>query len=326
VQSVGFEFSSPFFGLNSHVNQLGHTCLAFLAKIPALQRAGMIVVVLVVGGWLGWIVRSAHIQRDAVGAIGGAGGLVQYDWEWREGSGVPRGKRRAPTWLVDLIGVDYSGRVTDVRFFSLSKATDATFVHVGRLTQLERLHIFRSSLGDAEMAHLKGLTNLHILDLSYTEVSEAGLANLKDLIHLRSPNLGTTPVTDAGLAHLKGLTNLVLRHLQCTQVTDVGLAHLKVLTNLGFLNLQRTQVTDAGLAHLRGLTNLKVLVLNGAEVSTAGIQELNQARSACMACKRSGVRRILPFSPSITVQKASYEFCLPDRKPTLRIRPHATAL
>jgi len=38
----------------------------------------MIVIVLVIGGWLGWLVRNARIQRDAVAAITKAGGDVIY--------------------------------------------------------------------------------------------------------------------------------------------------------------------------------------------------------------------------------------------------------
>jgi hypothetical protein len=37
---------------------------------------GMIVVLLLVGGWLGWLVRSARIQREAVAAITTAGGYA----------------------------------------------------------------------------------------------------------------------------------------------------------------------------------------------------------------------------------------------------------
>ena len=52
---------------------------------------GLIVVVLVVGGWLGWIVRGARIQREAVAAITRAGGRVAYDWERRDGKDIPGG-------------------------------------------------------------------------------------------------------------------------------------------------------------------------------------------------------------------------------------------
>jgi hypothetical protein len=40
---------------------------------------GLIVVVLVIGVGLGWVVRQAHGQRDAVAAILRAGGVVEYD-------------------------------------------------------------------------------------------------------------------------------------------------------------------------------------------------------------------------------------------------------
>jgi hypothetical protein len=36
---------------------------------------GLIVFVVVVGAGLGWIVHQAHVQRDAVAAIQGAGGF-----------------------------------------------------------------------------------------------------------------------------------------------------------------------------------------------------------------------------------------------------------
>lgn len=58
---------------------------------------GLIAVVLVIGAGLGWLVRQAHIQRDAVAAIEEAGGEAYYDWEWEwnNGKGIPEGKLRA---------------------------------------------------------------------------------------------------------------------------------------------------------------------------------------------------------------------------------------
>ena len=75
---------------------------------------GLIVLVLLIGAGLGWIVRSARIQRNAVVAIEKAGGSVSYDWERSNGNDVPGGKPWAPRWLVDLVGVDYFGHVTAV--------------------------------------------------------------------------------------------------------------------------------------------------------------------------------------------------------------------
>ena len=51
---------------------------------------GSIVLVLFVGGWLGWVVRSPRIQHQAVGAIEEAGGTVFYDWQYQ--------RRDRPRW------------------------------------------------------------------------------------------------------------------------------------------------------------------------------------------------------------------------------------
>jgi hypothetical protein len=46
---------------------------------------GLIVLVLVIGAGLGWLVRSARIQREAVVAIVEDGGVVVYDWQESNG-------------------------------------------------------------------------------------------------------------------------------------------------------------------------------------------------------------------------------------------------
>ena len=74
---------------------------------------GLIVLVLVIGGWLGWIVRSARIQRDAVAAIQNAGGVVMYDWEWKNEEGFPGSNlRHRGSWISS--DVDYFGHTTGV--------------------------------------------------------------------------------------------------------------------------------------------------------------------------------------------------------------------
>ncbi len=141
---------------------------------------GMIFLVVVIGGWLGWIVRSARIQRDAVDAITKADGQVTYDWHWTgtDRKVAPTGRPWAPRWVVDLVGVDYFGNIRCVLFYSPSKATGATIAQVGRLSQLQELHLDESSLDDASMVHLKGLTELYWFSLSDTPVTGAGLAQL----------------------------------------------------------------------------------------------------------------------------------------------------
>jgi hypothetical protein len=107
---------------------------------------GLIVFVIVIGGGLGWLVRSARIQREAVAAITAARGSVKYDWEESNGAVIAAGKPWAPGWLVNRIGVDYFGHVTSA---ALPGPTDATFAQVGRLTQVQTLIFDASDVSNA---------------------------------------------------------------------------------------------------------------------------------------------------------------------------------
>jgi hypothetical protein len=174
---------------------------------------GLILIVIVLGAGLGWIVRQAHIQRDAVAAIRKAGGTVSYDWEWKDGKSIRGGKPWAPRWLVDLIGTDYFGHVTIVDFPGASTATDATLAHVGPLTRLQWLTVNHASVSDAGLVHLKGLTNLSVLGLDGTQVTDVGLVHLKGLTRLSDLGLNGSQVTDAGMNELKrALPGLRIHH------------------------------------------------------------------------------------------------------------------
>ncbi len=183
---------------------------------------GLIVLVLVIGCGLGWIVRSARIQREAVAAIQKVGGTVYYDWEWAHGSQIPNGKPWCPNWLVDRLGIDYIGHVTRVEMPNTSPVT--TIAQIGRLAQLEELDLPSAHVSDAAMVHLRGLKSLEVLNLLFTRITDAGLAPLADLTSLKTLYLDGTDVTDAGLGHFKGLSNLTKLYLSLAPVSDAGLA------------------------------------------------------------------------------------------------------
>jgi internalin A len=247
---------------------------------------GLIIVVLAIGVWLGWTVRSARIQREAVAAVQKAGGTVRYDWEWRNGKLISQGKPSTPSFLVDFVGADYFGHVTDVKLSPNSN--DAILVHVGRFYRLKRLDLrgawlnrararadrSQSSISDKGLANLRGLSELVSLSLTNTDVGDDGLEHLKRLTNLESLGLGNTRVTDAGLTHLEGLEKLVTLDLGCTQVTGTGLTQLKRLTKLSVIIFQGSQITDAGLEHLSNLTKLSYLDLAVTSVSDAGLAQL----------------------------------------------------
>jgi len=193
---------------------------------------GLIVLVLAVGIWLGWIVRSVRIQRDAVAAIEHAGGGVSYDWCWKDGAKIPNGKPWWPKWLIDRLGADYFRRVTRAGV-GPGPAPDGELAQIGHLGQLEVLVLFHSRGTNAGLANLKGLGNLRELYLEMPHATDAGLVYLKGLRSLESLLILNTPVTDAGLVHLKELTSLRNLDLLATQVTDEGVTELKrALPNL----------------------------------------------------------------------------------------------
>jgi hypothetical protein len=261
---------------------------------------GLIVVVLLVGGWLGWLVRTARIQREAVAAIEAAGGEVRYDWEWSNGNNIRGEKPWVPRWIVDQIGVDCIGHVRCVllenpdddvmrsvgqlsrievlcHFEPSPVLTDAGMAHLNQLPGLRLLSIHGARVTDRGMVCLKGLTEMSQLDLRYNRISDAGLANLKGLTKLSMLVVNCNQITDAGLVHLKRLTKLTELDLSHTNVADAGMAQLSGLNNLSKLGLGDTRVTDAGLAHLKTLTRLSALDVSDTEVTEAGAKDLKRA-------------------------------------------------
>ena len=207
----------------------------------------LIVLVLLIGGWLGWYVRSARIQRQAVLALQKGNAYVAYNGDRRRGPRFEDEKPRALKWLEGYLGVDYFDHVIVVQCPS---ASDADLVHVGRLVQVEALVLGNSSISDAGLAHLTGLTQLQTLTLNHTQITDAGLAYLTGMTELDMLNLDETGVTDAGLAHLAGLTNLRHLSLNGDKLSGVGLPHLKGLTRLMGLELRNTQVTESAAGEL----------------------------------------------------------------------------
>jgi hypothetical protein len=139
----------------------------------------LFVLVLLFGAGLGWLVRGARVQREAVAAIRHAGGGVAYDWSWSDGEPIAAGKPWAPAWLVDLVGVDYFGHVTFVALNA--EPHDTAVVQVARLTEIQYLYLV-SSLCDADLTKLKVLRKLRLLELRGTRVTDAGIKALKQAL------------------------------------------------------------------------------------------------------------------------------------------------
>lgn len=224
-------------------------------KRPRLKIGTMMVLVLILGGGLGWLARTASIQRAAVAAIRKSRGQVWYPWDLKDGKPIVGGRPWWPRWLVDRLGIDYFGRVVMVVENGLG--SDEVLAAVGRLSQVEELNLgFTAPVTDAGLAHLQNLGHLRWAALCFKE----------------SPK-----VTDAGLDHIGRMPGVRYLDVMGTSVSDAGMESVARLSELRELSLWRTRVGDAGLVKLANLRDLEMIDLRETRVTDAGVKRLQEA-------------------------------------------------
>ncbi len=187
---------------------------------------GLIVVALVIGAWLGWIARSARIQRDAVASIRRARGTVLYERNMHMDEAMWLRDRwlMPPKWLVDSLGIDHFCNVEGVVL--RNTGTDQDLIPIAYLRRLRYLNLGNSPITNDGLQNLSGLTNLVQLRLHGTRISDAGLSHLEGLTRLWELFLVDTRVTDAGLEHLRSLPDLGRAFLP-SGVSEDGIRELK---------------------------------------------------------------------------------------------------
>jgi hypothetical protein len=233
---------------------------------------GLLILVLLIGGWLGWLARTSRTQREVVAAILKAHGAIRYDWQGASFASGEPAQPMATRWLTRTIGQDYLHSVVLValparRWMSPPndgirpfERADFVMAQLRGLTKLSALHLTGSDITDSGLSHLEGLTELSELHLGFTQATDSAIARVSGLAKLSDLNLRGTRITDAGLSHLTGLTKLSTLDLVGTRITDAGLAHLKSLSNLKTLEVRDTHITDAGARELqKALPNLKII-------------------------------------------------------------------
>ena len=130
------------------------------------------------------------------------------------------------------------------------RITDAGMVHLGKLTQLQSLHLRGVPVTDAGLGALSGLTGVHVLYLDRTQITGPGLAHLSSLPHLMSLSLSKSAVTNDGLSYLSGV-QVVQLMLDDVELSDVGLKALMGVPSLQHLEIHRSGLDDEAVKKLK---------------------------------------------------------------------------
>src|SRR5579883_55806 len=203
-------------------------------------------------------------------------------------------KLRAPGVTDDHLAVldDLAAdRVSELDFLNCA-AGDATLARAGRFRGLTLLALRQARnsedepwptgptglLTEAGFVHLDRLPDLEIVGLHGPDVTDRALAHLRGARNLRILILYGSRVTGAGLAALGPKPELSTLKLGGTRFGDDDLPALAQFSSLETLDLRETAVTDAGLRWLKSLPRLKRLSLEGCAVSDAAVGVLIQAR------------------------------------------------
>ena len=180
----------------------------------------ILIITLLIGLALGSTLERARRQRDVVTWIQEMRGSAYYDYEIGDsGMNEINAEPPAPTWLVELLGIDLFDEIVTVRLVFPDQLSDVT--PMAELTNLEFLTLIGTQVKDVRP--LARLQNLKRLNLHETPVCE--IEALAELTSLETLSLAQTRVNDVSpLANLKGLRFLDLRH---TSVSEEEIDSLK---------------------------------------------------------------------------------------------------
>ena len=240
-----------------------------------LSLRALMVLVLIVGGGLGWVAYRARVQREAVAIIERHNGSVGYNTSWSlRGPWPPPQDPLVPDWLRRSLGPHYFDTATSVHFSGgglprPKSGGDEAMRAACRLPELEQLWFIKTDATDAGAERLGDLAHLKSLDLRLNHAMTAlAVKDLGRLTELRELKLATLPLRDEDMGFLRSITRLESLMVAGRESTlrDAWLEHVAGLNSLEYLQLYDMAITAEGLRHLRGLANLQVLTLHAANV------------------------------------------------------------
>ena len=110
-----------------------------------LSLRALMILVLIVGGGVGWKVNRARRQRLAIEAFQRIGASISFDYQHLDKNGIPIGVPWAPVWLRNYAGDEYFQEVTGVHFNAcperVKDADLAPFLVLDRLESVDLLYL-----------------------------------------------------------------------------------------------------------------------------------------------------------------------------------------
>jgi hypothetical protein len=183
-----------------------------------------------------------------------------------QGSGITDEDLEQLSLVVDLEWLDLR---------SCKNVTDMGMSYVSRMSNIKKLELYDTQIGDQSLEHLSSLANLQDLNIHSTQVTDDGLRLIRCFPELESLDLGgSSPITDGGLQYLEPLRKLESLELSESRFSDHALVHLKHLTRLELLYIAWTPITGAGFKHLSKLSRLETLFAAESQFTDEGLKYL----------------------------------------------------
>ncbi len=248
----------------------------------ALSLRGLMILVVIVGGLLGWQARRISIQRWAAARIKAVGGTVIYDFEVdADGNYRTNPEPWAPAWLRRIAGDELFQEVAGLTISAPMETPrdidDVTVEALAGLTGLDTVNFSNTTLSDRQLARVLTRSRPRHLGLINDQITPAVLHEIPAILAVedlliefnhRFPGSACLPP----LARMSRLKKLMLSKVDLS--APDSLTDLRSLTQLESLSLDRSPRDEACLTHLLGLSALKNLVLPKTRVSDAGLQLL----------------------------------------------------
>lgn len=178
--------------------------------------------------WMGYAMRQATAQRDAVREIRKLGGGAYYDYQatefpdrFNENLSPP-----GPVWIREILGDDFFGSVVYVDLADCAAT-------------------------DRDLIWLQYLPYLKVLRLRMAPISDDGLAHLAGLKRMEELRLESTSITGRGFKHLQQLPRLEFLALRATEVNADGLKEIAIVPNLKYVDLSDTPLSQRDLAEFK---------------------------------------------------------------------------